>query len=276
MATYAIGDIQGCFITLQRLLKRIEFDPRQDRLWLTGDLVNRGPQSLEVLRWARSLGSPHVAVLGNHDLHLVARAEGVRRPRPKDTLDAILEAPDGGVLIDWLARRPLLHRENGYVLVHAGLHPSWSLAEAAELASEAEQALQSRRRREALEAIYDDGSSLGWSPSLRGRARLRAIVAALTRIRTVSSDGEMNLRFKRSPAEAPEGQVAWFDRISFLDDVTVVFGHWTGLGLHLGKKAICADTGCVWGGSLTALRLPDRRVFQEPSELAQAPRARSS
>ncbi|HXV65335.1 MAG TPA: symmetrical bis(5'-nucleosyl)-tetraphosphatase [Vicinamibacteria bacterium] len=276
MATYAIGDIQGCFITLQRLLKRIDFDPSRDRLWLAGDLVNRGPQSLEVLRWAKSLGPSHVAVLGNHDLHLVARAEGVRRPRPKDTLDGILEAPDGGVLIEWLARRPLLHREGGYVLVHAGLHPSWSLAEAEELALEAEQALQSRSRRELLEAIYGDGSRVGWSPSLQGGARLRAIVAALTRIRTVSSDGEMNLRFKRSPAEAPEGGVAWFERFSFSDEVTVVFGHWTGLGLHLGRQVICIDTGCVWGGSLTALRLSDRRVFQEPSELARGPRARSS
>jgi bis(5'-nucleosyl)-tetraphosphatase (symmetrical) len=268
MATYAVGDVQGCFTTLERLLRRIEFDRGRDRLWLVGDLVNRGPSSLEVLRWAKSLGGGAVAVLGNHDLHLLARAEGLREPRARDTFDDVLGAPDREALLEWLLGLPLFHREGEYVLVHAGLHPRWSLEEAESLAWEAQEALRSRRRYALLEAM-EEGEDLRWSPDLGQAERARHALQVFTRIRTVRSGGELCLDFDGPPAAAPEGCAPWFEVRSLPTEATVIFGHWAALGLHLGRNAIGLDTGCVWGGSLTALRLEDRKVFQEPSELAR-------
>lgn len=268
MATYAIGDVQGCFTTLERLLSRIGFDKKRDRLWLAGDLVNRGPASLEVLRFAKSLGSSLVAVLGNHDVHLLGVAAGARSLKPGDTLDEVLAAPDADALIDWLARRPLLHREGDSVLVHAGLHPSWSLEEAAGYAREVEVALQGKERKKTLRSLYGKGSAAIWSPSLSGADRLRVIVAALTRLRVVSRDGIMDLGFSLPPSRAPKGASPWFELYPFPAGLTVFFAHWAALGLYVSEQAIGLDTGCVWGRALTAVRLEDRQIFQEPSELA--------
>jgi bis(5'-nucleosyl)-tetraphosphatase (symmetrical) len=267
MATYAVGDVQGCFTTLERLLRRIDFDLRRDRLWLVGDLVNRGPSSLEVLRWAKSMGKSIVVVLGNHDLHLIACGEGVREPRRRDTFDDVLDAPDREALLEWLIGRPFLHREGDFVLVHAGLLPDWSLEEAEALAWEAQEALRSRKRYQLLEAFEEGGASLPWSSGLARPERLRLAVEAFTKIRTLRPAGKLCLEFSGPPREAPEGCLPWFDLCALPPGATVLFGHWAALGLHLGRNAIGLDTGCGWGRSLTALRLEDRRVFQEPSEL---------
>ncbi|MGH9322451.1 MAG: symmetrical bis(5'-nucleosyl)-tetraphosphatase [Vicinamibacteria bacterium] len=268
MATYAIGDVQGCFITLMRLLRRLEFDPSRDRLWMVGDLVNRGPDSLGVLRWVKSMEGSVVTVLGNHDLHLIARAEGLRGPRQRDTFDDVLEAPDREALIEWLVGRPLLHREDEFVLVHAGIHPSWSVEEAEQLSWEAQETLRSRRRYGLLEAMEEKSPSKKWDPGLEGLPRIRLVIDVFTHMRTVKPGGELCLDFAGPPQQAPEGCRPWFDSCSFPAPVTVLFGHWAALGLHLGGSAIGLDTGCAWGRSLTALRLEDRQVFQEPSELA--------
>jgi bis(5'-nucleosyl)-tetraphosphatase (symmetrical) len=267
MATYAIGDVQGCFITLERLLRRIDFDPNRDRLWLVGDLVNRGPASLQVLRWAKSMGRSVVAVLGNHDLHLIARAEGVREPRKRDTFDDVFDAPDGKALLDWLMGLPLFHREGEFVLVHAGLLPQWSLEEAEALAWEVQEALRSRRRYALLQLMEEGGSELRFGPDLPERERVWLALQVFTRIRTLKPTGELCLEFDGPPAHAPDGCRPWFELYSFPPGTTVVFGHWAALGLHLGRNAVGLDTGCVWGGSLTALRLEDRQVFQERSEI---------
>jgi bis(5'-nucleosyl)-tetraphosphatase (symmetrical) len=268
MATYAIGDVQGCFTTLERLLRRIEFDPGRDRLWFVGDLVNRGPSSLEVLRWVKSLGKCAVVVLGNHDLHLIARAEGLREPRRRDTFEDVLEAPDRDALLEWLIGRPLFHREGDFVLVHAGLLPQWSLEKAEALAWEAQEALRSRRRYPLLESFEGSGTSPRWDRDLAEPDRLRLVLDAFTRMRTLRPSGELCLDFGGAPQQAPEGCLPWFELCSFPPRATVLFGHWGALGLHLGKNVIGLDTGCAWGNRLTALRLEDRRVFEERSELA--------
>jgi bis(5'-nucleosyl)-tetraphosphatase (symmetrical) len=269
MATYAIGDVQGCFTTLERLLRRIEFDSGSDRLWLVGDLVNRGPSSLEVLRWARSMGDRLTVVLGNHDLHLIARAEGVRERRRRDTFDRILEAPDRDALLEWLIGRPLFHRDGDFVLVHAGLHPEWSLEEAEAVAWEAQEALRSRRRYALLQRVEADGEGARFRPELPDAERARFALDVFTRIRTLRPTGELCLSFDGPPGQAPEGCRPWFELCSLPPGTTVLFGHWAALGLHLGPQAIGLDTGCVWGRSLTAIRLEDRQLFQEPSELAR-------
>ncbi|HEY8515907.1 MAG TPA: symmetrical bis(5'-nucleosyl)-tetraphosphatase [Candidatus Binatia bacterium] len=260
MATYAIGDIQGCWGTLQRLLERIEFDAARDRLLLVGDLVNRGPKSLEVLRWAMRNERSVVTVLGNHELHLIARALGAARRKKRDTVDDVLEARDRDELIDWLRTRPLAHRENGHLVVHAGILPSWTSADAERLAEEAEQAIQSRDAARILESLGEP-SRTPWREELRGLERLRLILQALTRLRTCTRDGIPCLDFSGPPDEAPPGCRPWFAGRKE-KDVTVVFGHWAALGLYLGRHAIGVDTGAVWGNKLTAVRLQDRAVFQ--------------
>jgi bis(5'-nucleosyl)-tetraphosphatase (symmetrical) len=268
MATYVIGDVQGCFTTLDRLLRRFDFDERRDRVWLVGDMVNRGPDSLEVLRWAKAMGKAVTAVLGNHDLHLLALAEGVREPRRRDTLDAVLEAPDREALLEWLTGRPLLHREDDFVMVHAGLLPQWSLDEAEALAWEAQESLRSRRRYQLLERLPDRERVRRFDSSLTDSERTRLALDVFTRLRTLTTEGELCLDFTGAPKDAPVGCRPWFDLCSFPPPVTVLFGHWARLGLYVGRNAIGLDTGCVWGGRLTAIRLEDRQVFQERSELA--------
>jgi bis(5'-nucleosyl)-tetraphosphatase (symmetrical) len=258
MATYAIGDVQGCFGELERLLDRIGFGG-SDRLWFVGDLVNRGPRSLEVLRFVRDLGGRAVTVLGNHDLHLVSQLEGFERPRSDDTFSDVLGAPDAQALVEWLRLRPMMHAEAGYAMVHAGLLPQWTVAKALSLAREVEQALAGPDYRAFLANMYG-GRPEEWSDALAGWDRLRVIVNAMTRLRFCTAQGRMEFRAKgKTP---PPGYSPWFDLRSDAD--VIVCGHWSALGLRLGPKLAALDSGCVWGGSLTALRLEDRAVFQVP------------
>jgi bis(5'-nucleosyl)-tetraphosphatase (symmetrical) len=264
VATYAIGDVQGCYRTLQRLLERIHFDANADRLWMVGDLVNRGPRSLEVLRWARSLGERLTVVLGNHDLHLIGRAHGTRPPKRHDTLDEVLAAPDRDELIHWLRRRPLLHREGPFVLVHAGLLPPWTLEEAATLAREVEASLGGPRPKRLLKALAA-GEPPAWHEGLDTTDRLRVGVQSFTRLRTCRTDGRVCERFTGPPDDAPEGCLPWFElRDDGATDTTVICGHWATLGLRMRPGLLAIDSGCVWGGTLTAVRLEDEEVFQEP------------
>lgn len=264
MATYAIGDVQGCFRELRALLGRIGFDRKRDRLWFVGDLVNRGPDSLSVLRFVRDLGERAITVLGNHDLHLVARALGNARARPDDTLDAVLSAADAGDLIDRLRTLPLLHGEGGWILVHAGLLPQWPVARARALALEVEQALAGPAHRDFISRLYGSRPDR-WDDALQGADRLRVIVNAMTRMRFCTADGVMEFQTKGETGAAPEGYLPWFDVPGRLSaDATIVCGHWSALGLRLRPDLAALDTGCVWGGKLTALRLDDRAVFQVP------------
>lgn len=264
MATYAIGDIQGCFETLTRLLERVGFNPRRDRVWLVGDLVNRGPRSLDVLRWARSLGERLTAVLGNHDLNLLAVAAGIRKAKPRDTLDEILVAPDCEELLEWLAHRPLIHVEETFVLVHAGLLPAWSVVQARKLAGEVEAELRSEGRARALKAMFEKPTPVLWHEGLSGPARLRVITDALTRLRTCTKEGRMCLDFSGPPGDAPSGCIPWFEVPTRSRRAeTIICGHWAALGLRLDNSLMAIDTGCVWGGALTAIRLEDGKIFQE-------------
>lgn len=268
MATYAIGDVQGCFTELCALLERISFDERRDRLWFVGDLVNRGPGSLETLRFVKRLGERAVTVLGNHDLHLVALACGYGRARGDDTLDAVIEAPDCSELIDWLRTLPLAHAGEGHVMVHAGLLPQWSVEQALHLASEVERELRGPQHREFLERLYGSKPDT-WTDSLAGADRLRVIVNAMTRMRFCTPEGQMEFKSKGESAQAPRGYLPWFGvpgRASA--SATIVCGHWSALGLMLLPNLIALDAGCVWGGKLTAIRLEDRRIVQVPCSSA--------
>lgn len=264
MALYAIGDLQGCYEPLERLLEEIAFDAEEDRLWFCGDLVNRGPDSLECLRFVRDLGDNAVTVLGNHDLHLLCVAEGVEGPRPRDTLEAVLAAPDRDELLHWLRHRPLMHVESPFALVHAGLLPEWSIARARELAAEAEAMLRGPGYRDVLAAMYGDRPDR-WRDDLAGIDRFRVVINAMTRLRVCDASGAMALAFKGEPGEAPERWIPWFEMPERRNaDHTIVFGHWSTLGPAIRGDVACLDSGCVWGRALTALRLPDRRLFSVP------------
>ncbi|MGZ8268452.1 MAG: symmetrical bis(5'-nucleosyl)-tetraphosphatase [Burkholderiales bacterium] len=262
MATYAIGDVQGCYDPLRRLLDTIRFDPANDVLWFVGDLVNRGSQSVETLRFVRSLGERAVTVLGNHDLSLFVIAAGYSKPHRGDTFDSILEAPDRDELIDWLRHCKLMHVEGGYAMVHAGLLPQWTIAHALELAQEVEAALQGPDHSALLRHMYGNSPDR-WDESLAGHDRLRVIVNAMTRLRLCDATGRMEFSHKVGLESAPEGFIPWFDvpgRAS--SNTPVVCGHWAALGILLRPDVLAIDTGCVWGRELSALRLDDRRLFQ--------------
>jgi len=261
MAIYAIGDIQGCARSLEHLLELIRFDPSIDRLWCVGDLVNRGPGSLRVLRYLKQLGPSAQVVLGNHDLFLLAVAEGLASLRPKDTIQDILAAADRAELLEWLRRQPLHYREGSHVMVHAGLLPQWSIDEAAQLAHEVEVVLAGPEARIFLRTLFH-GEAQQWSPSLTGYERLVAITRALTKLRTCTSEGVLS-GFSGAPNDAPSGYLPWF-RIPTQrnSDHTILFGHWAALGLHIEPHLLGLDSGCVWGRQLTAVRLEDRKVFQ--------------
>lgn len=273
MATYAIGDVQGCFRTLEALLGRIGYSRARDRLLLVGDLVNRGPGSADTLRWAmrESDGDRLVAVLGNHDLHLLARHFGVAKPKKRDTLDEVLGAPDRGAMIEWLRSRPLVHHEDGYLVVHAGLLPAWSAGEAVRLAAEVSRTLRGPAPGELL-SLLRARPARRWEEGLGGVERQRVIVQALTQLRTCRGDGAPDLDYSGPPGEAPPGCVAWFEDPGRVErDATVVFGHWAALGLHVSRRAIGLDTGAAWGHALSALRLEDRVVFEQPTIDSLAP-----
>ncbi len=263
MATYAIGDIQGCYDSLQRLLDLCAFDPATDRLWLVGDLVNRGPQSLETLRLIKSLGPAALTVLGNHDLYLLMVAEGGAKFRGKDdTIQPILDAPDCAELLGWLRRQPLCHTEAEYCLVHAGLLPQWTAARARELAREVEAQLQGPKYRKFILKLWGSEPA-GWSDDLTGWPRLRVIVNAMTRMRFCTPKGIMEFKAKGELTKAPAGHLPWFELPSRKSsDSVLVTGHWSALGLKITPNLLALDSGCLWGGHLTALRLEDRRVFQ--------------
>lgn len=262
MAIYAIGDIQGCYDSFRRLLDLCRFDPAVDRLWLVGDLVNRGPRSLETLRFVRSLGEAATTVLGNHDLYLIMVAEGFGKRGKDDTLGAILAAPDRDELIGWLRCQPLMHLEQGFAMVHAGLLPQWKAKKARKLAAEVETALQGKNYRELLANMWGSEPA-AWDDDLSGWARLRVIINAMTRMRFCSPAGVMEFRTKGEVSNAPKGYLPWFDvpgRKSA--DTVLVTGHWSALGLKVTPNLLSLDSGCLWGGHLTAMRLPEREVFQ--------------
>ncbi len=260
MTTYVIGDIHGCWVTLQRLLRKIDWDPQRDRLWLVGDLVNRGPSSLEVLSWAYDNRDRLTVVLGNHDLHLLARAAGASK-RPDDTLDSILEAPGRDELLGWLRSRALMHVEGDTVMVHAGVHPAWTLEKALELARGTTQRISAV---DGVEALYARRGT-HWQADLRGDDRLAAALAVMTRVRVVDAVGRPRLRFTGSPEDAPDGSLPWYESGEVLrSGMRIVFGHWAMLGSSRHGRAICLDSGCHWGGALTAMRLDDERLFSEP------------
>lgn len=267
MARYAIGDIQGCCDELKALLTRIDYSADRDQLWFVGDLVNRGPQSLETLRFVRALGASATVVLGNHDLHLLALAFGSKRkPRDSDTLDAVLEAPDRDQLLEWLLSRPLavFDEPHGDFLVHAGLVPEWTPRVAAKLAREVEAVLRDDARA-LFDAMYGNKPDK-WNENLRGMDRLRFAINVFTRLRFCERDGTIDLKMKNAPGEQPEHLLPWFDvpgRAS--RDVRIVCGHWSTLGLKRRKDLLALDTGCVWGGSLTAVNLDEDG---EPVQLA--------
>jgi len=262
MATYAIGDIQGCGTEFQQLLELMHFDQAQDRLWLVGDLVNRGPDSLQVLRLVKSLGDAAITVLGNHDLHLLAVAEGAAELHRSDTLDEVLNAPDRDELLQWLRQQRLLHAEDGYVLLHAGLLPQWSVTQAAGLAREVESALRGEDYAVFLERMYGN-TPHNWDDELTGYKRLRVITNAFTRMRICTPQGGMEFKFKGEVEHIPQGYLPWYavpKRKS--QDTTVIFGHWSALGLKIEPRVIALDTGCLWGGPMSAIRLEDRKLFQ--------------
>jgi bis(5'-nucleosyl)-tetraphosphatase (symmetrical) len=264
MATYAIGDVQGCFEELQALLRAIGFDRGRDQLWFVGDLVNRGPASLATLRFVRDLGESAATVLGNHDLHLLALAHGFAKPRADDTLDDVLTAPDRDELLDWLRCLPMIRVEGERVLVHAGLLPHWNVGKAKALAGEVEAELRGPGYRDFLAQIYGSRPDR-WSDDLRGVDRLRVIVNAMTRMRFCSPEGAMDFHSKGEATQAPPGYLPWFEvqgRSSA--DHTLICGHWSALGLRLAPRLLLLDSGCVWGGKLSAVRLEDRRLYQVP------------
>ncbi len=271
MATYAIGDLQGCYDPFRRLLDAMEFDPDRDTLWLTGDLVNRGPKSLKTLRFVQSLGDSCVTVLGNHDLHLLALAEGVvKYTRRFQTLKSTLKAPDLDEIVDWLRHRPLAHycEESDTLLVHAGTHPRWTVKKTLARAREVEVALQGENHVKLLTNMYGNTPD-EWSGQLRGMKRLRFIVNTLTRMRMINSDMRLNFRSTGQPWRSRRNLTPWFDIPKrAAADTRIVFGHWSALGLIVLPNLVSLDTGCVWGRQLSGVRLDTRvaRIFQVPGE----------
>ncbi|MEM7408216.1 MAG: symmetrical bis(5'-nucleosyl)-tetraphosphatase [Pseudomonadota bacterium] len=268
MATYAVGDLQGCLRPLLTLLDTVGFGP-DDRLWLVGDLINRGPESLQTLRFVRDLGDACVTVLGNHDLHLLAIACGAAQARRGDTLADILAARDRAELLEWLRFRPLLHHADGWTMVHAGLPPQWDLATARAAAAELEAVLRGPDSAAFFASMYGDGPAL-WSPTLRGAARLRYITNAFTRMRYVTPAGALTLREKGPPASEAPYLSPWFAHPARRSvGHRIVFGHWATLQLDApvepGFGVYPLDDGCVWGRQLSAIRLEDQTPFNVPA-----------
>lgn len=268
MATYAIGDIQGCFETLLSLLKHIQFDPKHDNLWLAGDLINRGPQSLETLRFIKNLGNKQQLVLGNHDLHLLAVHHGVRTSNEKDTLNDILKAPDRDELMHWLSHQPLLVEDKtlGYVMVHAGIAPAWNLQQAKQYAKEVELLLQGEKAIFLLKNMYGNYPDL-WSDDLEGIERARLIVNYFTRMRYCDLNGRLDLTYQGDLSHKPENLIPWFKVPTRKPiEIPIIFGHFAALMGETNTADIYAlDTGCVWGHRLTAMRLEDKKLFSVPS-----------
>ncbi len=262
MATYAIGDIQGCFHAFMALLVRLRFNPKQDKLWLVGDIINRGSGSLEVLRWCFLHQDSLKIVLGNHDLHALAVVHNVKPAHKYDTLQSSIDAPDSDVLFTWLRHQSLMIEENGYVMVHAGLFPQWTIEQAISLASEVEYALQADSFHNFLSNMYGNSPNV-WHDNLSGIDRLRAITNAMTRMRICSLEGEMEFEFKGAMRDIPSGFIPWFDVAARRSqDAKIICGHWSALGLRQRDNIHALDTGCLWGGQLTAMCLETREITQ--------------
>ncbi|WP_223570821.1 symmetrical bis(5'-nucleosyl)-tetraphosphatase [Pseudomonas sp. BF-R-26] len=259
MATYAVGDLQGCLEPLQCLLKQVAFDPARDRLWLVGDLVNRGPQSLETLRFLYSLRESLICVLGNHDLHLLAVGQNIERLKKADTLREILEAPDCGELLEWVRQQKLMHydEQRDIALVHAGIPPQWSLRKALKCAAEVEDALRDDNRfAPYLDGMYGN-EPVKWDNDLKGAARLRVITNYFTRMRFCTSDGKLDLKGKEGIDTAPPGYAPWFThKERKTKGLKIIFGHWAALEGQCNEPGLFAlDTGCVWGGAMTLMNV---------------------
>lgn len=259
MAIYAIGDIQGCAVPLEELLDDLAFDPAKDKLWFTGDLVNRGPDSLETLRMVRGFGDSAITVLGNHDLHLLSVAASIKPSRPGDTLKKILQAPDGDELLHWLRHLPLCHvdEELHTIMVHAGIYPGWGVGKLLRCAAELETILQSNDYTEFLREMYGRLPKK-WSSELSGMPRLRFIANAFTRMRFVDMSRQLDFDHKGPPGSQPPRLMPWYQHPKMkCDDWRIVCGHWSALGFIRQGNIIALDSGCVWGGALTAVRLDD-------------------
>lgn len=268
MATYFVGDVQGCLDDLQNVLQQADFDPERDQLWLTGDLVARGPKSLETLRFVKQLGTAAVTVLGNHDLHLLAIDAGIATLNPKDKTQAIFDADDKDELLNWLRQQPLLafHNEYNIIMVHAGIAPQWSQQQAKQYAGEVDALLRDDNYRELLANMYGAKPDI-WADDLNGYDRYRFIINAFTRMRFCAADGQLEFHNKHSPSTNTNSQhIPWYEvEGTHLDGAHVIFGHWAALeGTCSHSNATTLDTGCVWGNSLTLLRWEDKAVFSEP------------
>ena len=264
MAQYAVGDIQGCYHTFIRLLQTIQFDATQDKLWLLGDIVNRGMGSLSVLRWCYQQQDCVRVVLGNHDLHTLAVACGAQEAHASDTLNDLVCASDKIALLDWLRQQPLAHETEYGVLIHAGLLPQWTIPQALSYAQEVSQALQADNYADFLRTVYGNTPSQ-WQDDLAGIARLRVITNALTRLRICTENGDMDLKYKGGLSGIPRGYVPWFavpQRASLSQ--RVFFGHWSHLGLYQAHNCYALDTGCAWGGLLSACELSSQAIVQVP------------
>ncbi len=272
---YLIGDLQGCCSPFERLLETVDFSPSRDHIFVLGDLVNRGPDSLGVLRRLRALEGATTCLLGNHDLHLLAIAHGVRHPHRGDTLDAILQAPDRDAWLDWLRQQRLAVHAHGWLMVHAGVVPQWDAAQTVALAREVEDILAGPQVHEFLTQMYGNEPER-WDDALQGVPRWRCIVNSLTRLRFCKADGTMDFKSKDGVGTAPEDHMPWFEVPGRRTAGTpVAFGHWSTLGLINRDDLLCLDTGCVWGGQLTAARIDgtQRELIQMDCPQAQKPGA---
>ncbi|MCW8854846.1 MAG: symmetrical bis(5'-nucleosyl)-tetraphosphatase [Gammaproteobacteria bacterium] len=267
MSIYAIGDIQGCYLQLQQLLDKLNFDHANDKLWFAGDIVNRGPDSLETLRFIKSLGENAITVLGNHDLHLLAVANGRGKQGKKDTIKDVLSAPDRDELLDWLLQRPLIHydTELDICLVHAGIYPYWTIEQSLNYASEVEDMLRSNKHHEYFHHMYGDKPPK-WSEHLKGWDRLRFITNVFTRMRYCMEDGHLALKDKSAPGSQGEGHIPWFQHSQRnTGNTAIIFGHWSTLQSTDVENLYPLDTGCLWGGKLTALRIDNNELNQYTS-----------
>lgn len=268
MAHYAIGDIQGCFDEFQTLLSKIDFQFGKDTLWLCGDIINRGPKSLETLRFIMKHEDCIQMVLGNHDLHLLAIAYGNGRLKKLDTIQDILNATDNKIMFEWLRHQPLMLQEKQYLLVHAGLLPQWTAKQALNLAAEVENILSGTHYREFFLNMYGNKPARFYD-DLRGMDRMRLIVNVMTRIRAITYDNKLNFDFKSTLNELPNDLIPWFQAAQRQHtDYTIIFGHWSALGLYMKDNVLGLDTGALWGGALTAINLHTHEVIQTQASCA--------
>ena len=271
MATYAIGDIQGCYHAFQALLARVQFNLKQDNLWLVGDIINRGSGSLEVLRWCYQHQDNIKIVLGNHDLHALAVAHSIKPAHKGDTLQALLDAPDSDMLMTWLRYQPLIVSNDEYVMVHAGLLPQWQINDAFSYAQEVEYVLQSTKYKDFLRDMYGNTPNV-WHDDLAGMERLRAITNAMTRMRICTQAGELEFDFKGEMKDIPSGYIPWFDvPARQTQAANIICGHWSALGLQQRTNIHALDTGCLWGGKLTAMCLETKAITQVASDAKDKP-----